>query len=498
MSEATSPKHQTYSFGDSSTPGVLLGFPLRQVAPVAVGVLVATAGLMSGLVAFVVAGPAVGLVAAFGRWRGAPLYEFAWPGARVAARRGRARWTPTSLLSTGDVDGELPKVMQGLVDGETSWPWTPGPVSVVRDRATGTVSATLTASTDGFPMRSPAEQDAMVATFGATLAPFARPQSPVCRVTWQEWAHPKGVASHRQLVATRLSARRAPHPDERGLDDYDGLLSQQAPITVAHEVTLTVTVDQGRVRRRRNLNAFDAAVVALGEELELFTQRLDGAGMAPSAPLSPSEVTALVRMRSDPSRGRPRQLRALRQSLATVAGRTGIEWGPMAVEETWSSCRVDESVHRSYRMTGLPLLPVPANWLDSLLTDTATTRTVTVVYEPIPLNKAAAAANRELTSIESSHEEKTRRGFRVNARERRRLADVEARERELARGHPEFRHAGLITVTAETVDLLDDACAQIENAAGKSLIDLRPLVARQAQGWVASLPLGRSFRGKRP
>jgi hypothetical protein len=172
----------------------------------------------------------------------------------------------------------------------------------------------------------------------------------------------------------------------------------------------------------------------------------------------------------------------------------------MAVEQTWSTCRVDESLHRTYRMTGLPLLPVPANWLDSLLTDTATTRTVTVVYEPIPLNKAAAAANRELTSIESSHEEKARRGFRVNARERRRLADVEARERELARGHPEFRHAGLVTVTAESAesaDLLDDACAQIENAAGKSLIDLRPLAARQAQGWVASLPLGRSFRSRR-
>ena len=60
------------------------------------------------------------------------------------------------------------------------------------------------------------------------------------------------------------------------------------------------------------------------------------------------------------------------------------------------------------------------------MTDTATTRTVTVVLEPIPLNKAAAAANRDLTSIESSHEDKARRGFRVTARERRRLADVEA------------------------------------------------------------------------
>ena len=502
MSDATieppEAKHATYSYGDSSRPGVLLGFPLRQVLPVGIGVLVATLGLMSGLVVLVIVGPVVGAVFAFGRWRGAPLYEFAWPGAGLLWHRGRRRWTPVSLLAAGSAhDGELPKVLDGLSLVETSWSWTPAPVAVVRDKAAGTVSATITASTDGFAMRSLAEQDVMVSTFGATLASFARPQSPVTRVCWQEWSHPKGVATHRELVASRLASRGGPHPHQAALDDYELLLERQAPVTVAHEVTLTVTVDQRRVRRRRQLGPFDAALVALGEELELFTQRLDGAGMAPSPPLSPNELTTLVRMRSDPSRGRPRQLRALRQSLATAAGRSGIEWGPLALEEAWSTCRVDESVHRTYRMAALPMLPVPANWLDSLLTDTATTRTVTMVYEPIPLNKAAAAANRDLTSIESSHEDKARRGFRVTARERRRLADVEGRERELARGHPEFRHAGLVTVTAHDAAALDDACAQIENAAGKSLIDLRPLVARQAQGWVASLPLGRSFKAGR-
>ena len=102
MTETTGPQHQTYSFGDSSTPGVLLGFPLRQVAPVAAGVLVATAGLMTGLIVLVVVGPALGLVVAFGRWRGTPLYEFALPGARLAAQRGRIRWTPTSLLTAGE------------------------------------------------------------------------------------------------------------------------------------------------------------------------------------------------------------------------------------------------------------------------------------------------------------------------------------------------------------------------------------------------------------
>ena len=79
---------------------------------------------------------------------------------------------------------------------------------------------------------------------------------------------------------------------------------------------------------------------------------------------------------------------------------------------------------------------------------TATTRTVTVVMEPVPLARAAAAANRQLTSIEADPPQKETHGFRLTARERRRQADVEARERELAEGHPEFRHVGIVTVTA--------------------------------------------------
>jgi hypothetical protein len=492
---AATAKHDSYSFGDSSRPGVLLGFPARQVIPVAVGVVVATFGLMTGLWPMVVGGPAVGALVAFGRWRGAPLYEFAVPGLKLAAHRGRSTWAPVSLLAAGPgFEQELPGELHGVALVETTWPWTSGPVAVVHDRSFDRVSATITVSADGFPMRSLSEQDAMLAVWGAAVAPFARPHSPVVRITWHEWSHPKGVASHRQLVAASLARRNGDHPDPRALADYDVLLDQQAPVTVAHEVTITVSVDLRRVRRRRGMAPFDAAVGALGEELELFVQRLDGAGMSPSPPLTPTDVSCLIRMRSDPSRARPRQLKALRQSLATSTGRAGLEWGPMAVETGWASCTVDGSVHRTYRMTSLPLLPMPANWLDPLLTDTATTRTVTLVWEPIPLNKAAAAANRELTSIEASNEEKVKRGFRVTARERRRLDDVEARERELARGHPEFRHAGLVTVTADTLSALDDACAQVENAAGKSLIDLRPLVARQGLGWVASLPLGRSFR----
>ena len=431
----SSTESATYSFGESARPGVLLGFPPRQVLPVGVGVLVAAFGLMAGLYPLAIIGPLAGLVIAFARWRGAPLYEIAVPSIALLRAGGRKTWTAESLVADDpESAGDLPAELRGLELVSTSWEWATTPVGAIRDRVFSTVSATIGAAATGFPMKSLGEQDGMLGAWGSALAPFARPRSPVCRITWQEWSHPKGVDDHRTLLGCAHAGRRAPHPDPDALADYELLLGLQAPVTVAHDVTITLTVELRRVSRRGHASQVDAGLAALGQELELFVQRLESVGITPSPPLSANELSCLVRMRSDPSRANPRRLVALRQSLATATGRTAMQWGPMAAESAWSSCRVDESVHRTYRMVSLPLLPVPANWLDHLLTDTATTRTVTVVYEPIPFNKAAAQANRELTSLESSNEEKARRGFRVTARERRRLADVEGRERELAQG----------------------------------------------------------------
>jgi hypothetical protein len=235
-----------------------------------------------------------------------------------------------------------------------------------------------------------------------------------------------------------------------------------------------------------------AAIDTLIEETRLSASRLESAGLRVDPPLSPLQLSAAIRLRSDPSRAQ--QVGSLRRSLAAAVGRGVLEWGPMAVEAEWFQTRVDGAVHRSYRIAAWPMLPVAADWLAPLLTCEGATRTVTVVLEPVTLARAAADANRQLTAIESDHAQKERHGFRLTARERRRQVDVEGRERELAEGHPEFRHVGLVTVTAPGIEALEEACARVEQAAAQSMLDLRPLAARQAEGWVASLPLGRSVR----
>lgn len=480
-----------YRFGETARSGVLIGLSMRQSAPLIAGVVWLTLWLMAQLPLVGMLGPLAGAVLSFGRFRRTPLYEVATPGVRVwwAHRRGRATWIRRSLLATATTsDADLPELLAGLelVDVEADWRTGRRTVGVIRDRKASSVSVVFTASGAAFAVASHREQDGIVAGWGAALAPLARARCGVSRVTWQEWSHPVGVAGHREFLAGLTQ------PTTTAAVDYEELLLIQDPVTISHEVLITVTVELRRVRARRADTQTTAAVEALVDEVRQLSARFDTHGISVEVPLSPVELSAVIRLRSDPTR--TQRLRDVRRGLAAAVGRGGLEWGPMAVAPAWGLCRVDGSVHRSYRIAGWPMLPVKADWLQPLLTGDAATRTVTMVLEPVPLARAAAEANRQLTSIESDLSQKERHGFRLTARERRRQADVEGRERELAEGHPEFRHIGIITVTAPTDDLLDEACGRVEQAAAQSLLDLRLLAARQGEGWVASLPLGRSVR----
>jgi hypothetical protein len=69
---------------------------------------------------------------------------------------------------------------------------------------------------------------------------------------------------------------------------------------------------------------------------------------------------------------------------------------------------------------------------------------------------------------------------------------VTLRESELNDGYSELAYVGLLTVTASSVEELDDFGGIVEQTAAQAGIELHPLYARQASGWVSSLPLGRT------
>jgi hypothetical protein len=481
----------TYRFGDASRPGLLIGLSGRQAIPIVAGVLwMALAMQTAAPVPIVLGGPIVGVIIAFGRFRGAPLAEVFAPACRlwIARRTGRACWVHSSLIAAGPGHVDLPEPLGGLELIEAPAPWLARPigVAVVRDRRAGTVTGVLRATSTGFPLSSPDEQDGLLASWGAALAPLARERTPVTKIAWQEWAHTLGAHEHQAfLTETGID------PDHSELAaDYLELVERQGGASVRHDVTLTLTVDQRRIRRRRTTSPLDAAIATLLEELRLLADRLGSAGITVEDPLTPAQLTSDLRLRSDPIRARPVQ--HLSRTLAAASGRGAVEWGPMAVEASWGHVQVDATVHRGYRVASWPMLPVGGDWLGPLLGVAGATRTVTVVMEPTPISRAARSADREVMNREADADMKARRGFRVSAQDRKRLADVMTRERELTEGHPEFRFVGLVDIAATDTDTLDEAAALVEQAAAQSLIDLRPLEARHDLSWVASLPLGRN------
>ena len=85
------------------------------------------------------------------------------------------------------------------------------------------------------------------------------PSSPVANATWHEWTHPVGSYAHRDFLASIGVPSRVADP---AAADYLALVDQQAPVTVAHDILVTVTVDQRLVRARRTSSSRHAAALA--------------------------------------------------------------------------------------------------------------------------------------------------------------------------------------------------------------------------------------------
>jgi hypothetical protein len=472
--------------------------PLSQVLALGIGAALSFVGIMLRLFPWALLPLMVAAVVAFKRVGIWQLHELIPLKLGWYARRRRRNWfRPVPLLTIGERASEtLPPQLAGLRLYEVEAPWvaTAGRlagIGVVHDSPAGVLTAVLRVTGDGQFSLLPADaQDTRVALWGDALAVFCRERGVVSRIVWQEWS-----------TATRLDP---PSLDAGRHDslataaaDYTDLVTRAAPKAVAHDVLLSVSVDIARVpaRRQRTSDAVASGLQQLVEELRLFSVRLEAAGLDVDPPLTPAEVTAAVRRRSAPFADT--QHRALGATLAAGLGVAANDLSPMAVAEEWDHARVDRSVHRSWWVEGWPRAEVPALWLDLLLLGGVCTRTVTVVFEPVAPSQSARAVDEASVALDSAEASKSKHGFRVRAGDRRAREEIERREHELVAGHGELAYCGLITVSARSIDELDDAGADFEQAAAHAGLQLRPLESRHGAGWVSSLPLGRTLAARR-
>ena len=162
----------------------------------------------------------------------------------------------------------------------------------------------------------------------------------------------------------------------------------------------------------------------------------------------------------------------------------------MALETDWRPLRADGAFHRTWWIGTWPRLAVPPAWLEPFLSGGGVTRSMTVYFQPVSTHQSRRRIERDLVKLESDAVTKEEKGRRIDARHRRATQALLDREEELVAGYPEMGYAGLVTVSARTLEDLDEHSEIIEQLARENGMDLRVLDSRQDLGWAAVLPLG--------
>ncbi|MDP9389666.1 MAG: hypothetical protein M3Q48_17570 [Actinomycetota bacterium] len=491
-----------YRLSARSAGTAFFGLSVAQLGLMSVGIVVAVKLLTRGPVgvAYVAAAATVlatTAVAAFASWRGRPVYEAVPTAARFSWRAltGGNRWFCRLPLVCPEAPASavtVPPCLEGLeilaVDRPT---WAGGqrtlaPLGLVRDRRTGTVTATLNVKGSEFQLVEEADQHGRIFAWGRVLAQFARESSPVARICWHEWSCPAPLSEHLAWLASNVD------PDALATAHYRSLLAEQAVSVARHELRVTITVDPRRIGRNHGRSARtkrDTVQVALAMARSLGDRCRD-AGLVVADPLSPADVCDAVRVGGDPA-----VVRSLSESrsLDVLAGLVPLAGAiPLAMETAWDHVRIDGAFHRSFWVSRWPTLEVGPRWLEPLLLDTAGTRTVTMIMEPVSPRASRRQINHEAVRVHGDIHNRARHDFRIPMELQRAQADLDRREAELNSGFAEYRYLALIDVAARTLDELDELSNAYVDVAAACGLEIRSLDGRHDGAWACSLPIGRA------
>lgn len=478
---------RSYRLEALDASGVFLGLGVLQCALLGIGIVLTVAAISAQLHLLMALSPAVAAnVLSFGRAAGVPLsgwLPIGWSWLSVHLGRGR-HWAPPLPLITTSSEAPaapLPPCLAGIEilaiphRGNRQ-------LGAFHDTGRHTLTAAVTVTGPQFIVEPRSEQERLLAGWGDVLAQFAVERGAVTGLSWSDLARPSGMHQHHHWAISNPGGTT--NPDAAA--SYTDLLGQATAMAIAHDVTITITVARDRLGR----GAADPERLtrALLTAVDALLRALRTAGLTASDPFDPSGLQRLLRSRLDPTH------RTATQATGRLADRLGLtsatSCGPLAMEIGWDHLRVDGAFHRTWWIGTWPRMAQPPAWLEPFLSAGGLTRTITVHLQPTPAHQSRRRIERDLVKLESDAVTKEDKGRRVDARHRRATQALLDRESELVAGYPEVAYAGLVTVTATSLEQLEDHGEIIEQLARENGMDLRVLLARQDLAWAAGLPLG--------
>ena len=363
-------------------------------------------------------------------------------------------------------------------------------LGVVKDKRLGTYTGVLAVRGHSFALLDAPEKSRRLASWAGVLAGLAREGGAIHRVQWVE----RTVPDSGDEIGDYLKKNIAVPLESRLARSYLEIVDEAAPITQEHELYVALQIHAGRCGRAVKAagGGDHGACEVLRRELAALAAGLAGIEVVVEGALTPRLVAHAIRTAFDP---------LSREALATIAARdehrmgTDIRAaGPMAADESWSVYRSDAAWHATYWIAEWPRVDTDADFLAPLLLRTEAMRTVSLVMEPVSPLKAVRSVEAAQTSAAADEELRQRAGFVTTTRRKKEHDSLADHERDLSDGHAFYRFSGYITVSASTRDGLVSACGEIEEAAGRCLLDIRRLVGSQADGFTYTLPLCRGLR----
>lgn len=488
-----------YRFGPLERRGVLGGLRASQVAILSGALLLALVSLRlleggAGIPA-AIAIVGGGTITTFLNVAGRPLTEWIpvvvrWRAVRLAGRHRFSSRNPVEGLGQRlHPQPSLPEPLSRTTILSHVVPGSSGTMGVLKDDREGTYTAVLRIRGQSFSLLDPEEKARRLAAWGATLAGLARERGLVHRAQWIERTSPDPSDE----VARHLRDHAVLALDSPIVRSYLEVLDDATPVSHQHEVLVAVQISASRAGRAvKTAGGGDAgACEVLRREITSLSSSLMSADVNVEGVLTPRLLAGVIRTAFDPSSRAHLARISARDSQREGSAPSGA--GPMTTEASWTALRADRAFHATYWIAEWPRVDVDPDFLAALLLRTECTRAVSLVMEPIPPLRAIRSVESARTSIAADDELRERAGFLTTARRRREDDALAQHERELGNGHAFFRFAGFITVTAHSAEELEAACGEIEEAAGRALLDVRRLDGQHDVAFAYTLPTCRGL-----
>lgn len=372
---------------------------------------------------------------------------------------------------------------------------------VVKDRHARTFTAALRVRGRAFALLAPEEREQRLADYGAVLAALARDDCAVRRIGWIERTLPgDGDALGDYLLEAKRPDATFEEPPEE-LVSYLQLIGRAGDVAEEHELLFVMQIDSRRPAARRAIARMGGgdlgALAVLATEIGQLIELLDRAAITVTGILTRRGMAVTIRDAYDPWGRRARQ-RQLDRTVADegIAPHTA---GPLARSEHWSHLESDGALHCTLWAAEWPRIDVRALFLQPLLMDSRTTRTIAMCIELVGPSKAIRQAERAATETATEQSLRARVGQRTSQRQSQRDRASNQRERELSEGHAAVRYSTYVTVSVpsdqpDALAELESDVSRIDLEAKRAPLRLERMWGQQAEAFTYGLPLCRGLR----